>query len=229
MVAKVKAVLDSGGGERAVARFLRKNPELVLWPFHHGSHSNYVLHEFPIGIKHKADFVVLSSYSGAWEVAFVEIEPVADGIITKAGTPTKRLAGAISQLGDWSDFVERNRASIQRDLSDWCVRKDLLKWSKRNPPSNMTSNHLKDPETTVFFHYAVVLGRRASITTEGWRKINQHRAHWHHRIRTYDLFVDIAANMDARAAQKSVNMCDTEEHWYSSITMPSPGQEDSRA
>lgn len=214
LVAKVKTVLDSGIGERAVARFLRKNPELVLWPFHKGNHSNYVLHGFPIGIKHKADFVVLSSYSGAWEIVFGELEPVEDGIITKAGTPTKRLAGAISQLGDWSDYIDRNRPAIQRDLSDWCVRKDLLKWSSGKPPSNMTSNYLKDPETTIFFHYAVVLGRRASITAEGWRKINQHRTHWAHRIRTYDLFLDIAANMDAREAEKSVDMRDTQEHWY---------------
>lgn len=209
LVAAFRQELEASSGERSVCAFLRKNPEVILWAFCHGTHANYVLHEFPLGISYKVDFVVLSAYSGMWEVEFVEIEPVTDRIITKGGRPSKRLASAISQLGDWRAYVERNRLSLHRDLSDWCVKKDLLKWSTLNPPMNYTLDRLNDPGIQIRFRYAVVIGRRACITQDGWRKLGQHRS-YETTIRTHDVFLDIAENLDrSRTGKDSVLLTET--------------------
>lgn len=46
-------------GERIATKFLKAHPELVVWSFCRiGGHSKYVLNEFPIGNRFRADFVV---------------------------------------------------------------------------------------------------------------------------------------------------------------------------
>jgi hypothetical protein len=193
------AVLNGAGGERLAARFLKKNPVLVLWSFvRTGGHSKYVLTEFPIGIKYRADFVVVFSYSGAWDVYLIELEPVKDPIITKAGLVSKRLNSAISQINDWAEYVERNRPQVQQDLSDWCMKHDLLGWHSTDdgPPSNYTSDYLKDPETFIHFHYYIIIGRRGTATAEKRRKMNQYQRSGSYMIGTYDRFLDVARNID---------------------------------
>lgn len=217
LIDDLNSALKALDGERDVAAFLRKNPEVVLWAFcKRGGHSMFVLHEFPIGITYKADFVVPFSYSGTWEVFFIELESVLDRVITKAGRPTQRLSSAVSQIGDWRDYVERNRPAIQRDLSDWCVRKDLLGFlNSRRPPSNNTGDFLKDPDSFIRFHYQVVIGRRSEITKEARRKLNQHR-HWGAvEIRSYDLFLDIAENLDRHRLnpRQSVHLTETKSDY----------------
>lgn len=212
LTSALESALHASDGERAAAAFLRKNPRLIIWPFYHGSHCQYVLHEFPLGINHKADFVVLSSYSAMWHVVFVELEPVNDKVITKGGRPSKRLNGAISQLGDWRDYIDRNRPALHRDLAARCKKTDLLKWSSFREPSNYTGDLLKDPEIAIQFHFAIVIGRRANITPEQWRKVNQFRLHMDTEIRSYDAFLDTAANLDGYAANpmKGIDMLNVE-------------------
>ena len=174
----------------------------------------YVLHEFPIGIGYKADFVVAYSYSGTWEVHFIELEPVDDAVITRAGRPTKRLSSAISQLGDWRDYVDRNRPAIQRDLAVWCRKKDILKFIPFTfEPSNCTGDHLKDPAVFVRWHYEIVIGRRRGLDMESRRKLNQLRYSGDIEIRSYDLFLDIARNLDRSEAnpKESVYVAKSEE------------------
>jgi hypothetical protein len=212
LAANLSAALNASNGERKAAAFLKKHPEIVLWPFYHGSHCQYVLHEFKLGINHKPDFVVLTAYSGMWHIVFVELEPVSDPLVTKSGRPTKVLNGAISQLGDWRDYIERNRPALHRDLAAWCKKKDLLKWNTRTEPSNMTGDLLKDSEISVRFEFAIVIGRRAAMTPERWRKVNQYRRDLDSEIRTYDAFLDIAHKLDGYAADpnKSVNFLEVE-------------------
>lgn len=196
----LEKILDKSGGERAAYHFLKKNPALVLWSFiRAGGHSQYILAEFPIGIRYRADFVILFEYSGGWEVYLIELEPVHDCVITKDGRPSKRLNSAISQVNDWAEYVETNRLQVKRDFSDWCVRHDLLGWdspddSPDDPPS------IKDPDSYVHFHYYVIIGRREAITKEKRRKMNQWRRTATISIGTYDRFLDVARNMDYNEA-----------------------------
>jgi hypothetical protein len=55
----LEEILRKSSGERAIYQLLKKNPVLVLWSFHKiGGHSQYVLADFPIGIRYRADFVI---------------------------------------------------------------------------------------------------------------------------------------------------------------------------
>ena len=91
-----QSFLDAQTGERQVADFIRQKPQVLYWALcGRSGHCRFVFHEFPLGSSFVADFVVLNSYSGVWEVKFVEFEPVDERIFTKAGVPAKRLAGAI--------------------------------------------------------------------------------------------------------------------------------------
>lgn len=154
--------------ERKIAKFLCKHPQIVLWSFiSTGGHSKYVLHEFPLGSKFKADFVIPFSFSGAWEVHFVELKSPDAIIITKNGTPSKLLNSAISQINDWKSFVENNKSIVQQDLSDWCIKHDLLRWHENKfPISNWTSDYLHDPNTFIWFNYHIIIGRRDNVSKE---------------------------------------------------------------
>jgi len=188
----------STDGERAATKFLKEHPEIVVYKFcMTGGHSKYVLNEFPLGSRYRADFVVPFSYSGGWDVHFIEFENTDDIVITKDGKPSKRLNSAISQINDWSDYIERNRTSIQKDLSDWCIKKDLLKWhDDEDPPSNYTSDYLSDPDTYINFKFHIIIGRRANISKEQRRKMNQYSKSGLVQVGTYDCFIDIANNYD---------------------------------
>jgi Shedu protein SduA, C-terminal len=123
----LEEILKKSGGERIAYQFLKKNPGIVLWSFHKiGGNSQYVLADFPIGIRYRADFVIPLEYSGGWEVYLVELEPVSDRVITKDGRPSKRLNSAISQVNDWAEYIEINQTQVKNDLADWCMRHDLL-------------------------------------------------------------------------------------------------------
>jgi len=176
---------------RAV-RLHEYNPDILLWSyFGCGGHSKYVVNEFPLGVKYRTDFVIAFSVSGAWDVYLIELENTDDMVITKAGTPSQRFRSAISQINDWRDYVERNRSQVLQDLSDWCVKKDLLGWDAEfGAPCNFTGNYLRDPNSSVTFNYRIIIGRRDNISREMRRKMNQDLGLFT-RAGTYDRFIDL--------------------------------------
>ena len=210
------ALLDTGASESAVRIYLTTNPLIALWSFAWtGGHSEYVLGEFQIGSRYRADLVVPFSYSGQWEVHFVELEPVDDVAITKDDKPSQRLNSAISQIADWADYIEHNRAQVQSDLSNWCVKHDNLKLYKDGEPCNYTGDYLKDPESFIRFKYHIIIGRRARIDKEKRRKMNQYSKRTDIRIATYDRFLDVARNLDQFTLHpdKSVLLTESEERF----------------
>ncbi|MCG6170153.1 DUF4263 domain-containing protein [Leptospira sp. FAT2] len=180
-------------GERAITKFLKNNPDLVLWKFcWTGGHTKFVLNEFQLGNQYKVDFVVLLSYSGNWEVNFIELENTEDKLITKQGIPTKRLNTALSQVKEWKQFVENNRSIVLQDLSRACMKSDLIKYhSTELEPSNYSGQKLKDPDSFVRFTYNIIIGRRESINAKARQKINQF-SEYDIKIMSFDGFIDIA-------------------------------------
>jgi hypothetical protein len=193
--------LDDDAGERKVCRFLKAHPQVIHWAFcTAGGHSQYVVPEFRFGCNYRADFVIVFSYSGAFEIHFIELEPPADSVITKGGTPTKRLNSAISQIGDWRRFVERNPMLIRKDLSDSCESQDVLGFFPRTRPFNYATGDLDKPGSSVKWQYHVIIGRREKVTRQMREKINQFHFNDFVEICTYDRLLDIAANLDESAA-----------------------------
>jgi len=213
---KLSRILYGETGERGVSRFLAKHPEIVRWAFcWTGGHSTYVVKEFPFGSRHLSDFVVPMSYSGMWEVHMIELEPIDDRVINKDGTPSHRFNKAISQIHDWASFIEQNPYLFRKDLSNWCMKHDLLGLhSDERPPCNFTSDYLHDPDTHIWFYYHIVIGLRDRITKEQRKKMNQFSRGIHHlRVCTYGRFLDIARNLDKHEANPNepVRLTDTEE------------------
>ena len=110
-----------------------------------GGHTKYLISEFPFGSNHRADFVLAFSYSGTWELHFIELESPDDQVITRSGKVTQAFNSAISQIGDWRMWVEQNPVLIRKDVSDWCMKRDLLKPAERphRPPSNFSGDRSK--------------------------------------------------------------------------------------
>jgi len=208
---KLLHILDSYAGERKVHQFLKQNAAIVFWAFSRmGGHQGFVIAQFPFGSKYVADFVVLFSYSGAWEVHFIELEPPDDNIITKSGGPTKRLNGAISQIGDWDAFVKQNRVFVQKDLHDWCKKRSCFNlWELGSPPHGLIDGST-EYEMSIRFAYHIVIGRRKIVTNEKRRKMSQYEHTG--RVCTYDGFVDIASNLDRSAnTRESVHVGNRQE------------------
>ena len=185
-------------GERGALQFIAKHPEIARWSFCvTGGHSKYVLKEFPFGSRHRADIIVLTSYSGAWEIHMIELEPPDDRIINKDGTPSQRFNKAISQIHDWDDYIRSNGTAIRKDLSDWCMTKDLLRiHSGSGRPCNYSADYLHDPNTYAKWEYHIVIGDRAQMTEAVRRRMNQYSGSRCIGICTYGRFLDVAANFD---------------------------------
>ncbi|GAT62215.1 Shedu anti-phage system protein SduA domain-containing protein [Paludibacter jiangxiensis] len=193
---ELQSILAETKGEGEISSFLAHNPNLIRWAVcRTGGHSTYVLKEFPFGSKYKADFVVPMSYSGAWEVNIIELEPPDDIVITKEGLPSNRLNKAISQINDWKEYIARNPLEFRMDLSNWCIKKDLLGFfNDKKTPTNNTGDLLNSPETAIFYNYYIFIGNRENVDNEKRRRVNQLRNEI--EIFTYGRFLDIAKNFD---------------------------------
>jgi hypothetical protein len=206
---ELSRILNNTTGERGVSRFLAKHPSIVRWAFClTGGHRTYVVKEFPFGSHYLADFVVPLSYSGMWEVHMIELEPPNDKVINKDGTPSRRFNKAISQIHDWASYIEQNPYSFRQDLSDWCMKRDLLdSHNSAQQPCNFTGDYLHDMNTHIWFYYHVVIGRRDHITKEQRKKMNQFSRGF--RVCTYGRFLDIARNFDKYKANPNEGVCMT--------------------
>lgn len=161
--AALRRLLDSQATERQLHSYIRRHPWVLYWTLCTAAgHSRYVLPSFPLGARYKTDFTILNSYSGAFEVYFIELEPATDRIFTRTGNPSRRLATAIKQIDDWRAFFEFNHAHVRSTLVDWARRKDVLGYHPNSEPFNYSGQHLHDPATPLLDHYLVVIGRSSA-------------------------------------------------------------------
>ncbi len=204
---QLQRIINQSTGEREVAQFLALHPEIVRYSVTKtAGHSAYVLKEFPFGSHYKADLVVLTSYSGVWEVHLIELEPPDDMVVTKDDIPSNRLNKALTQLNDWKDYIDKNRIQFRCDLTTWCMSRDLLKWIKGNHiPSNNTGDLLNSPDTMIKCFYYVFIGNREKISKDARRRMNL-LSNYPIQILTYGRFLDVAKNFDEFDADNSKNV-----------------------
>ncbi len=190
---EMRDILESEKDERKIASYLRDNPRIVYWTLCPASgHTRYAFSEFPLGSEFKADFVLLNSYSGAWEAYFIELEPIDDQLFTKNRTPSQRLATAIRQIDDWHGYIERNLESVRRDLVRWVKKYDILGYSSTDNPCNGTGHYLADSNTVIWFKYAIVIGRSSMLNEEQRNLAGRYRNNHQAEVITYDRLLDLA-------------------------------------
>ena len=163
----LRRLLDTRPTERQIQLYCRRNPWPLYWTLcAAGGHSRYMLPGFPLGARHKTDFAIVNSHSGAFEVYFVELEPASDPAFTRAGTPSKRLAGAIKQVDDWRAYFALYQHDIRATLVNWARRKDVLGYSSAYAPFNYAGQRLVDPDASLLDRYVIVIGRSSAQSTE---------------------------------------------------------------
>lgn len=196
---ELKNILNKNS-EREISKFLKNYPFLIFWSFcNTGGHSKYVLHEFPLGSKHKADYVIPFSYSGVWKIHFIELKSPSDLVINKSGRPTLSFNSAIAQIQDWKYYIEKNQLQVREDLSNWCIRFDILNWDDRTfPITNYTNDALHDPSSYIQFHFHIIIGRRHNVSKDIRQKMNQYINSYDISVNTYDRFLDLAEAYDKR-------------------------------
>jgi hypothetical protein len=186
--------LDRLRGERGISTYLKQHPQLVFWTFFTiGGHSDYLISEFSLGKRLKADFVAMQSDSGGWHVTFVELEPVDDPLFNRDGTPTRRLRIAQSQILDWQHYSHYDGPSLRAQLAEAAQRDDILgNSSPEFEPSSYSGIHLRDPMSYVQWEYWIVIGRRKALTDEK-RQLRSALSHnSRYSVRSYDMFADTA-------------------------------------
>jgi len=144
-----------------------------------------------MGSTHVADFVLLNSYSGVWEIKFVELEPASTMMFTKAGVPAKRLAGAVKQVGDWIAYFERNREQVRADLVRWAGTKDILGYSDGDTPTNFSGDMLADPATYLAVSSHIFIGRRSALKKDERSQKARYPSRHSVEVATYDRILDL--------------------------------------
>lgn len=154
-------LLNRKSSEHILSKYLEKYPWTILWTFNPtGGHYKYVFREFPLGNKYRIDFVTLNVDSGSWNATLIELEPCASSIFNKNRTPSRTLAIAIRQVGDWKEFIEDNNKLVREIFYDRIKRKDLLKNSGIIPRSHIVHYDILNPNAVIHFEYKIVIGRR---------------------------------------------------------------------
>lgn len=189
---KFSDFLDDQRGERGISEFIKENPEALYWTFCRVSgHCRFLFREFPLGSQYIADYVILNSYSGVWEVMFIELEPVDDPVFNKSGTPSKRLAGAIKQVDDWTEYFDMHKDQVRADLVKWAKTKDLLKYSDTDHISNQSGDYLADPSSYLKDSYHIIMGRRNKLSREQHKRKASYHARRKIEIMSYDRIKDL--------------------------------------
>lgn len=200
MFDELKQAFDEKG-ERSAVSGIKLFPQTLFWTtVTSGGHSKFVLYEFPLGSRYKADFVVVWSCSGKWEVTFVECENTDDKLINKNGTQTQRLNQAISQLADWRDYLANNKLQVQQDLAKWCATKDILCFSSGAYICNESGQQLSDINTVVDFKFKIIMGRRDNYSPEARKKMAQLESISGFSFSTYDRLLSSALEHDKHSA-----------------------------
>jgi hypothetical protein len=189
---KLTRILAASDGERAVAAFLKKHPEIVLRVLVRFGDGNIVVSEFPLGTEHKADFVALAPFSGGWELHFVELEPPTERLFNDDGTMAKRLNKANSQIDSWRTFFEKNRHTVLRDLARFAQERDLIRGPRETEPKCHAGWPLYHPRSWLHLHFDIVIGRRGKLSDSALEAKAAFKDHHNIQVMTYDRFVDAA-------------------------------------
>lgn len=187
-----KHFLDSQTGERGVSEFLHKRPQILYWTMcRRSGHDRYVFREFPLGSQYKADFVVLNSYSGVWEVMFIELEPVDDPVFTKEGKPSKRFSGALKQVDDWAEYFDQNKQHLRSELVRWAKNNDILGYSDGDEPCNFSGQMLADPSSFLTESFHIIIGRRDKLNSDEHRRKATYAFKHRIEVMSYDRLTDL--------------------------------------
>jgi hypothetical protein len=179
---KFERLLARAKSERDIQPWMKANPAAVAKAV--SAPYPMVFKEFPIGLR-PADLVVLDSYSGAWDLYFIELEPPDARLFTKAGVPAKRLNGALEQVRDWRTYFTKNRQEVLTRLQEFAQGKDLLRGPQDELVRDCRGVPVGDPHSNIHAQYRIIIGRREHLSQKDFERKDSYSEEWI-RIMTYD-------------------------------------------
>jgi len=195
-LASFAALLAKEPREEALQQYLQANPQYLMALY--GSNDDGDLAFIckpPIGTRYFADFCVISYSQGGAGLELVELEPSSAELFTKAGTPARRLQGAIGQIDDWRQWIQVNTTTFIRDIIELAKALPLYESGKTSG-----SVRFKTPEDLehVFrgfggfeyphVGYSVIIGRWARLSEAHRRRLIYMNREYggQQRVYTYD-------------------------------------------
>lgn len=193
---ELREVIDSASDERRIARYLAKNPKLVLYTFNTGNNTHLIRHEFPFGNKFRADFCVVSGHSGGWEVHLIELEPVGQRLFLRSGEDSQALRKARFQIESWHKWIKDNPQAFRVQLAE-DARSGKLHDPDFDPEDgDHYRNRILDPDYSFKVDYHIVIGRRDSLKGDDKRRRSYYHDFNQCSIVTYDRFLKTARSFD---------------------------------
>jgi hypothetical protein len=200
---ELETLIDSSTTERPIVRWLKQKENAWILPLAVKMYPfvKYVLAEFHFGTDYRADFVVMGPFSGGFDIQFIEMEPPNVPLFTGAGKPAERFAGALAQVRDWKNYVDKNRDIVVKELAKSAEKEALLwtRWTKNSKfPSEFPSvlSPLRHPRAGFNWDYHIVIGRRTSLSEEQLEKKAAFYKHENVDLMTYDRLIDAAKAWD---------------------------------
>ncbi len=110
-------LLSTDPSEEALQQFIERCPQFLMGLYGWGDDSVLAFVTKPaIGVSFRADFALLQYGQGGCCIHFVELEPSAERLFTKAGHRAKRHNGAFTQCRDWMSWANMNKTTFVRDV-----------------------------------------------------------------------------------------------------------------
>jgi hypothetical protein len=189
-------------GEEALQQLLEDRPGFITGLSGGPDNSDLaVIFKPPVGISFKADFCVLQAHQGGAAAHLIEIESAHERLFTNGGRVAKRLAGAITQVEDWSIWIKRNERHFAEELLGLAKRLPHIQDFK----SGDRGFRLCDPDNlealwrafggldSPFYAYSIIVGRWSQLTAaEKARLLNRNRNGERVRIYTYEQLARVA-------------------------------------
>jgi hypothetical protein len=178
--------------ERSLQHFLDENPEALGWKFSWGVSPTIVIPQFRLGSEYVADYVVIDAPQ--WICVYlIEIESAKDTPFNKDGTYSQRLNKAISQTGEWVQWIGNNRRYFNDKLRESCTevvpRPEGRDFS---PFARFASHTIRDGGYEICT--AIVIGRREHF--DGREELRQRFLHSQsdRGLFSFDSLVDACAD-----------------------------------
>jgi hypothetical protein len=190
------------GGEGELQRFLELCPRPLHVVFNEGWNDYFALPQFQFGPDYRADFVILSLHSGAWNACFIELKSPSARLYLRDGTESRALRTALRQVKDWSRWIERDQSRIIEALRRGVrLAREKGESIPENPPGPGLGG-LLDLGTVIHTEYAIVIGRRTKLNdSDNERRVNELRWGRGVEIVTYDRLL-LALERDLKGARE---------------------------
>ena len=157
--------LKASDGERHIHAFLKRHPQLVVTAFNWGWNHVFLVPEFQLGTRLRADFVLFGGYSGGWNVRFIELEPVGARLYLADGTPCKQLRLAQTQISDWREYARVHEKHLRDELSHAIVSKNVYQVRHRSVQRYL-EKEIRDPSQFIHWYGHILIGRRGRLSAD---------------------------------------------------------------